>query len=216
MFVSIVNFISFWFFSGIFYVLDVVCYKHCSKRKIIPQTCEQISKLYTNSFLIVFINQCISTLFLFVYENVAYDSNEDWGFNFSITLVIKFPALYFITSFLLTLFHIFFHRYTYWIHKKHHEHQAPIGLTALYASKREWIITLCHGIFSLYLLQLIHLKLARFEVALGLIVYNLQLICGHSGYNFIHISRYHNVHHQNPNKRYADSEWMERAFKFIF
>lgn len=211
------NFLSFWSISGIFFLLDIVCFQQCGHRRIIPCTRAQLVKLYQDSWPVVLRNQLASVIYLCVYEYlfgfVAPEvENKNWIYY--VFLAIKFGTAFFVVSFLLTTFHLLYHKYAngkyYWIHKLHHEHRAPVGISAFYSLLLEHIITLTHGSLTLAALRLTHA-----ETCLALAMFNLGIVCGHSGYRFLPIARYHNVHHQKIDLHFADSSWMEDLFEIL-
>ena len=212
----VANFLSFCLLCGVFFLLDIIL--NCEHYRIIPRTRAQLLQLYRDSLPVVLRNQLFSALYLGVYEYllvlVPPDRGETERTNATwVLLLIKFIVAFFVVSFLLTGFHLIYHKYSngkyFWIHKKHHEHRAPIGISAFYSSLLEHVITLTHGLLTLAALRLTH-----WESCLALAAFNLGIISGHSGYSFLPIARYHNIHHQNVKLHFADSSWMEGLFQW--
>lgn len=210
--------------------------------RIAARTQVQLWALYKSSLGTVLRNQAISFTVLALYEYVYPYPAEDYGAQMGTfveisllyglgcyvvstrhawlvwlvhtyvevdgaMMVATMVGLYITIGFLLVLFHDLYHTRAYWIHKTHHEHVVPVGITACYASHLEWFITVMHGAIAMHIFGPTQL-----QACLGLVVYNVELVWGHSGYDFREIARYHIVHHQNPKLHLADSEAMEYGY----
>lgn len=211
----VVNLVSYWLFSAVFFALDMYAASGPSRwaeRKIIWLPRSKVLELYRKALPVVLLNQALLVVYLLIFEyfhNPVAAQTESYfqqlsSAEYALVLASKLFLLKCTLSILFTLSHKMFHRHMYRIHKKHHEFTVPIGLAAEYNSFLEQAINGGYIHLAIFAYQL-----TSFEVCCVLIVVNLENVLNHCGYNFRPKTRHHNWHHQNSMVNFSDLPWVD-------
>ncbi len=197
--------LTFYIINGLLFIIDY--FNLFTQYKIQTKQHTEIINMYAKTIGCVLRNTLIYTIPI-IYLFSIYEINNT--IEFSIT---KFALDLIICRILLEILFYTVHRILHinplykYIHKKHHEIHAPIGISSIYMTVSELYIG---NIIPLYLPLLI-VNAHPVTVKLWMVFTTINTILfAHSGFKFL--ASAHDYHHLNHNKNYGTDLFMDNIF----
>jgi sterol desaturase/sphingolipid hydroxylase (fatty acid hydroxylase superfamily) len=153
-------------------------------------------------------------IFGYCYLNYQYLVSERTNIEWALELLIKLPLAYTLGRIWAMWVHKVMHMFPVLYKNIHKEHHVPLReLCALSAWRDKFIEFLLMEIPGAFLLGPYLFKLHWFSHGLMLIYIGIGGAVDHSGFyvNYWMDSRYHYVHHKNPNVNFAELEFLDIA-----
>lgn len=197
----IIHFVSFWVPSTIYAALDYYCLKNEKFMLEYKLQGDQLVKRDLDSYLhaakMALKNQGWFLLFLTLTSPICVLRGIDLNANMSSIFMLGVHTG--LTYLMLSCLFYYIHRVLHWpilykkFHKMHHEWQAPVACSAIYAHPLEHILNNVIPIFVPSIL----LKLHPYELYVLIAIATIHSVNVHSGYNFyICQAKEHDDHHK--------------------
>jgi sterol desaturase/sphingolipid hydroxylase (fatty acid hydroxylase superfamily) len=199
--------IPYYFFSFLCFMADYNSW--FSKHKIQEKANYDVAQLYKKVLPTVIINTLIPLPFLFVFSLLGLINIGGYALTVHKVIFDVIGCIALTDMLFYTAHRIFHTAYLYKnYHKKHHEINMPIGVSALYMTKMDLIFG---NLLPSYLpIILVSAHPVSACLWLGLASSN-TVIMAHSGFKWL--ADFHDYHHVNPKKNYGANIFMDRLFK---
>lgn len=202
--ISLIN--TYVYFNIIYYVTSLICFiidinKTNYHNKLQIKNRDEIIQLYKKVFLTVFMNVSLFSI-PYIYINcllLNWNNRElNWNY-YGIYIVIEIIIIFFFTDFLFYSLHRLFHtKKLYKFHKKHHEINKPIGISALYMNPIDMYFANMIPVTLPFILLSSPIQICYFWTIVSIIE---TISVSHNGYK--NWSDNHDYHHKLFNVNYG-------------